>query len=152
MGGSLKCDIAKVRRQPHILNDGEELMLLHTKSGTKLEVQFKEESGFGDGVTQGFYTDVCNCLQSSEENKSIGMWSSGTGGKQGARGPGNRYGLFPASWPPKNSVTYSHKQLQERRRVLQRFRFLGRLMGTALRDGFICPLPLSVEFFDCVLG
>jgi hypothetical protein len=34
--------------------------------------------------------------------------------------------------------------------VCARFRFLGRLMAAACRDGFIVPLPLSVDFFHLV--
>jgi len=33
-----------------------------------------------------------------------------------------------------------------------RFKFLGRLVGKALREGFIVPVPLSEEFFALVKG
>lgn len=39
-----------------------------------------------------------------------------------------------------------------REAACQRFRFLGRLMGYALREGFIVPLPLGEEFFSLLLG
>merc|ERR1719188_2507741 len=40
----------------------------------------------------------------------------------------------------------------QREEVVRRFRFLGRLMGQALREGFIAPLPLAEEVFSLVLG
>mmetsp|Transcript_72963 Transcript_72963/g.134785 ORF Transcript_72963/g.134785 Transcript_72963/m.134785 type:complete len:355 (+) Transcript_72963:1-1065(+) len=40
----------------------------------------------------------------------------------------------------------------QRDKAVRRFRFLGRLMGQALREGFIVPLPLAEEFFALVLG
>jgi len=36
--------------------------------------------------------------------------------------------------------------------VCERYRFLGRLMATACRDGFIVPLPLSQDFLHLVRG
>jgi len=40
----------------------------------------------------------------------------------------------------------------QREAAVRRLRFLGRLMGQALREGFIVPLPLAEDFFALVLG
>ena len=50
-------------------------------------------------------------------------------------------GLFPRPTHPSNPM---HK------RVLQQFRMLGRLFASALRDGFLVPLPLSLEFISLI--
>jgi len=40
----------------------------------------------------------------------------------------------------------------QREEAVRRFRFLGRLFGQALREGFIVPLPLAEDVFSLVLG
>jgi len=55
----------------------------------------------------------------------------------------SKRGLFPR--PQKKGSAQSEA-------ACERFRFLGRLMAVALRDGFQMPLPLCREFFAAVLG
>ena len=112
--GKLKCDIAKVRRDmPSLMEDAEELMLIHGHSKASLEVQFKNESGFGRGVTQGFYSSVCNALQAPEENANVRMWTLGRSGSV-ITGPesqkhvlGGKRGLFPNAWPHADVSRYA---------------------------------------------
>ena len=158
--GKLKCDIGKVRRDmPHLMKDAEELMSIHGSSKTSLEVQFQGESGFGRGVTQGFYSSICNVLQSAEENSKVRMWALGGTESSNAKSEsynrivGSERGLFPCSWSrTEMSTQTSDTEQQSRRKILNRFRFLGRLMGTALCDGFVAPLPIATEFFQLLLG
>ena len=99
-------------------------------------MQFKNESGFGRGVTQGFYSSVCNALQSPEENANVCMWTqgrsgSGLTGKESQKNVlgGNR-GLFPNAWPHADVSRYKSREEQAaRRKILGRFRFLGRLLS-----------------------
>ena len=152
--------ITKVRRDsPNLMLDAEELMFIRGRSKTSLEVQFKNESGFGRGVTQGFYSSVCNALQSPEENANVCMWTqgrsgSGLTGKESQKNVlgGNR-GLFPNAWPHADVSRYKSREEQAaRRKILGRFRFLGRLLGAALCDGFVAPIPIATEFFELLLG
>ena len=122
--GKLKCDITKVRRDsPNLMLDAEELMFIRGRSKTSLEVQFKNESGFGRGVTQGFYSSVCNALQSPEENANVCMWTqgrsgSGLTGKESQKNVlgGNR-GLFPNAWPHADVSRYKSREEQAARKT-----------------------------------
>lgn len=39
-----------------------------------LEVQFENETGFGQAVTQSFYVEVANMMMDRKENKKVPMW------------------------------------------------------------------------------
>jgi len=109
--------------------------LIHT-----VEVQFENETGFGTGVTQSFYTEVANALLNRKENQKYPMWveDDTVGGDH--IGQRARKGLLIRPiWNPDKEL-------------LRRFRFLGSLVGKALREGFIVPLPLSEEFFALAKG
>ena len=67
--GALRCDIVKVRHDEYLLEDGLFLMNVHAQSANKLEVQFIGENGFGDGVTQGFFSGIAKILQTRSVNK-----------------------------------------------------------------------------------
>ena len=146
--GALRCDIVKVRHDDdHLLEDGLFLMNLHAQTTNKLEVQFIGENGFGDGVTQGFFLGWQN-LQTRSVNKQVQMWAVDTNENEGMLV--NKYGLMPKPLPPKS--TDDTKMAKMRSQVLERFKFLGRLMGKAHLDGYIVPLPLTTEFFSLVKG
>ena len=66
---------------------------------------------------------------------------------------GGKRGLFPNAWPHADVSRYASADDQTaRRKILDRFRFLGRIMGAALCDGFVAPIPIATEFFQLVLG
>ena len=147
--GALRCDIVKVRHDDdHLLEDGLFLMNLHAQTTNKLEVQFIGENGFGDGVTQGFFSGLAKILQTRSVNKQVQMWAVDTNENEGMLV--NKYGLMPKPLPPKS--TDDTKMAKMRSQVLERFKFLGRLMGKAHLDGYIVPLPLTTEFFSLVKG
>ena len=87
------------------------------------------------------------------------MWArggsgSGLTGKESQKNVlgGNR-GLFPNAWPHADVSRYKSREEQAaRRKILGRFRFLGRLLGAALCDGFVAPIPIATEFFELLLG
>ena len=144
----------------------------------RLEIQFTGESGFdaasGEqaGVTRGFYADVAGELMSAKESGSgeeeaenagkdenkvsgeamtidheIAMWisdvdPSGTMIIPTPRADVNSVpGLFPLPVAPSSA---------EHVIVCQTFRMLGRLFASALRDGFVVPLPISLEFINLI--
>ena len=146
--GALRCDIVKVRHDEHLLEDGLFLMNVHAQSANKLEVQFIGENGFGDGVTQGFFSGIAKILQTRSVNKRVPMWAIDTTESEGVLG--NKFGLIPKPLPPRH--TDNPEMAQRRAQILKRFKFLGRLMGKAHLDGYIVPLPLTTEFFSLVKG
>ena len=141
--GALRCDIVKVRHDEYLLEDGLFLMNVHAQSANKLEVQFIGENGFGDGVTQGFFSGIAKILQTRSVNKRVPMWAIDTTESEGVLG--NKFGLIPKPLPPRH--TDNPEMAQRRAQILKRFKFLGRLMGKAHLDGYIVPLPLTTEFF-----
>jgi len=110
-------------------------------SGHLLEVQFDGETGFGSAVTQSFYVEVSLALQDRELNRQTPLWIEDDGSSCTPYLLSRR-GLFVRPLP----------EGPQRDAAAQRFRFLGRLMGHALREGFIVSLPLTEEFFALVLG
>ena len=143
----------------------------------RLEVRFDGESGFdaasGDeaGVTRGFYADVSDALLScdhvevvlpsfsrcldnlfSEVDSStnfvkLPLWIPDTdpSGKVVIPTPRadakSQLGVYPRPLSINDPITG---------KVLQQFRFIGRLFAAALRDGFVFPLPLSSSFLKLV--
>ncbi|CAN0273149.1 unnamed protein product, partial [Laminaria digitata] len=72
------------------------------------------------------------------------MWvdNDSTADPQGFLSPPS--GLFPAPLPPLIAGS------DERRLVIGRFRFLGRLAARCLMDEQVLPLPLSMDFLRLV--
>jgi hypothetical protein len=142
--GALKSELAKVERE-RILQQAERAMELTKASPCALEVQFDGESGFGKGVTQGFYTLVAHELQRRTGNREAPMWVEDVGFLNEVSDDFlcPRRGLFMKPLPQDDP------RLPE---VERRFCMLGRLMAKALREGFVVPLPLTAAFFQLVLG
>ena len=140
--GTLQSTLVKVSKGDLFLRQAEIAMELISGSGHMLEVQFDGETGFGTAVTQSFYVEVSMALQDRELNRKVPMWVEDDGSDLCTQYLLSRRGLLirplPAG-PMKDAAC-------------QRFKFLGRLMGHALRDGFIAPLPLTEEFFSLILG
>lgn len=141
------------------------------------ESGFDAASGDEAGVTRGFYADVAEALLSSETVaglshsancsklsdvgalESFGMTNNDdefcalplwipdmdTSGQVVIPTPRadnrSRLGIYPRPLPG------YHPQLPA---VLERFRFMGRLFASAMRDGFMFPLPLSSSFLKLV--
>lgn len=136
-------------RTPDLLKNAERVIELTYSSKALLEVKFADE-GFGDGVTQSFYTDVAaemTALDGEGASCALTLWvEHGVDSEmryQDRRYLHSRRGLFPQPHPPGSASAQDACRL---------FRFLGRLMAKALRDGFIVPLPLCNHFFAAVLN
>jgi hypothetical protein len=145
----------------------------------RLEIQFAGESGFDAssgaqaGVTRGFYADVVGEMMNAggggddeEEGEDGGnegetkrkgqdmscmespcMWIADVDPSGSViiptprASPTSLPGLFPRPIHP-SYPCYSN--------VCRDFRLLGRLFASALRDGFLVPIPLSLEFVAMV--
>lgn len=129
-----------------LLQQAEAAMERIAPSDRLLEVQFDTETGFGSAVTRSFYAEVARALQNRATNRKVPMWVEDDSSSSGSSGSGGgssqhlrcRSGLWVRPLPPSTSM----REAAERR-----FRFLGRLVGRALKDGFIVPLPLGEVFF-----
>lgn len=139
--GTLQSTIVRMQKGEEFLRQSEVAMDLISSSGNLVEVQFDGENGFGSAVTQSFYVEVAQALQDRTTNKGVPLWVEDD---DSTNSPFllNRRGL----------MMQPLAEGQQRDEAVRRFRFLGRLMGQALREGFICPLPLAEEFFALVLG
>ncbi|CAN0542160.1 unnamed protein product, partial [Ectocarpus sp. 12 AP-2014] len=109
-----------------LLQHAEQVMSMYTPSKAVLEFRFAGEKGLGAGVTASFYSAVAAELQRRSVNTKLPMWvdNDSTGDPQSFLAPTS--GLFPAPLPA---------LAQQRRSVIGRFRFLGRLAARCLMDG-----------------
>lgn len=146
--GAGRSEMARLpgRGSCNLLETAERVIQLTYNSRALLEVVFDDETGFGDGVTQSFYTDVAAELCSDSEG-SLGLWVEHLPQSrvmhQGKTFLHSPRGLFPRPHVPGSPNSLA---------ACKRFRFLGRLMAKALRDGFIVPVALCPHFFEAVLG
>jgi len=139
--GSLKTTLAKLVKGPDLVPMSERLLELCASSPHMLEIQFDGETGFGAAVTRGFYNEICKSLQERDVNRAVPMWVEDSGVDEPFLL--SRRGLLTRPLPADFSCWPA---------VESRFRFLGRLMGKALREGFLTPLPLTSDFFKLVQG
>eukprot|EP00913_Durusdinium_trenchii_P011761 g11047.t1 len=99
-----------------------------------------------DGVTQSFYTDVAAemCLDTEE---MADLWAEHLPNSrvqhQGKTFLHSRRGLFPQPHVPGSLIL--GERSPKSAVACKRFRFLGRLMAKALRDGFIVPAVLGAD-------
>ncbi|GMH67366.1 hypothetical protein TrLO_g5893 [Triparma laevis f. longispina] len=156
-------------RRSKLLGDAAYIMAAYAQNESarrrRLEIQFTGESGFdassGEqaGVTRGFYADVALEVMSLSKPTSTSpknplttkpkpnLWipdidPSGTTVMPTPRAnSGSMIGVYPL---PIHSSNPNHTQ------ICKHFRMLGRLFASALRDGFLVPLPLSLEFIKLV--
>jgi len=138
--GSLTSELAKVDRE-QIWDQAAALAQCCLSSSGVVEIQFKDETGFGRGVTQGFFSDVAKELQRSSNNSEVPMWA------QCLESEGeflrSRRGLIV------QPLASDDPRLPE---VLARFRALGRLLALALRESFVVPLPLAATVLRQLRG
>ncbi|CAI5732452.1 unnamed protein product [Peronospora destructor] len=143
----------KVYRE-NILQSAEAVMKMHAKRKAVLDMVFVGEKGFGTGVTAAFYSTIAHALQVVTENQKNKFWVPGEDdeaetlhrvdvvGEIANDAPVVRHsnGLFP----------YPHRTPS--RKLVERFRTMGRLAGKALMDERLLPLPLSPQFLKLVTG
>ena len=110
-------------------------------------------SGFGTGATQNFYSSVAHALLDATAHRALPVWlcDDAVGATECASERNESAcikhtgELFPRPLPP-DTAPATVAAIEEH------FRFLGRLMATACRDGFIVPLPLSPDFLHLARG
>ena len=134
--GTLKRERVTVRRD-RVLADADVLMRHHARHKSVLEVLFTDEEGFGGAVTKEFYNKAAEALQLRSENTATMMWVPDEDGDEGPEHLWQTRGLFPHPLP---------RGSPESELARRRFRFIGRLVGKALLDGHILPLPLNPAF------
>jgi len=139
--GTLQSTLVRLEKGEEFLRQADVAMGFLANASKLMEVQFEGETGFGVAVTQSFYVEVAQALQDRSVNSSIPMWVEDDDSGTGQQHLLCRKGLLLKPLPPG----------PQRDQVVHRFRFLGRLMGQALREGFIVPLPLADEFFALLL-
>ncbi|CAE7682465.1 UPL3 [Symbiodinium microadriaticum] len=138
--GSLTSELAKVDRE-RIWDQATALAECCLTSSGVVEVQFKDETGFGRGVTQGFFSDVAKELQRTSHNSNVPMWAECLESE----------GEFLRS---RRGLMVQPLRAEDPRlpAVLARFRSLGRLLALALRESFVVPLPLAATVLRLLRG
>ncbi|CAK8987837.1 unnamed protein product [Durusdinium trenchii] len=139
--GTLQSTLVRLQKGEEFLRQADVAMGFLANASKLMEVQFEGETGFGIAVTQSFYVEVAQALQERSINSAMPMWVEDNDSSAGQQHLLCRKGLLLKPLPPGPL----------RDRVVHRFRFLGRLMGQALREGFIVPLPLADDFFALLL-
>jgi len=151
--GPARSDFITLPSRDGLLVNSQRVVELTYASKAMLEVKFADEGGFGDGVTQSFYTAVASELTVVDDAGprplcgSLGLWAEHLPSSVSPHGTSgghlhSRRGLFPRPNTPGSPASVE---------ACRHFRFLGRLMAKALRDGFVVPLPLCEHFFCAVL-
>jgi len=139
--GTLQSTLVKMQKGDELLRQSDVAMEIVSAASNLVEVQFDGETGFGVAVTQSFYVEVAQALQERSTNRCTPMWVEDDDSTNA------QYLLCRRGLLVKPLVDGP-----QRDEAVRRFRFLGRLMGQALREGFIAPLPLAEEVFALVLG
>ena len=112
----------------------------HARHKSVLEVLFRGEEGFGGAVTKEFYNKTAHALRDRARNERAKLWLADEHGADVAAGGAHLMcprGLFPRPIPPGTRRSEDAEA---------RFAFVGRLVGKALLDGHMLPLPLHGAF------
>jgi len=139
--GALQSTLVRMQKGEELLRQSEIAMELVSTFSHLLEVQFDTETGFGTAVTQSFYVEVAKALQDHETNRKTPLWVEDDNTLHS-----------PFLFSRRGLMVRPLEEGAQREAAVGRFRFLGRLMGQALREGFIVPLPLAEDFFRLVLS
>ena len=106
----------------------------HAKSKSKLEIQFLNEEGTGDGPTLEFYALIANDLQKYQ----LGLWWNHDDSEHHQTDYVRKLeGLFPVPYPQ------NHERLDD---VCNYFSLMGIYFGKCLLDKYLIDMPLSIAF------
>ena len=132
--GRLKIDRATSIDREHILRDAMNLFHYHAKSKAKLEIQFFNEEGTGDGPTLEFYSLIANELQ----QYSLGLWWHNDNYEQHQTIYIRKLeGLFPIPY------LQNDEKLDT---IIDYFSFIGIYFAKCLLDKYLIDMPLSIPF------
>eukprot|EP00658_Telonema_sp_P-2_P018715 TRINITY_DN17330_c0_g1_i5.p1 TRINITY_DN17330_c0_g1~~TRINITY_DN17330_c0_g1_i5.p1 ORF type:complete len:802 (+),score=171.11 TRINITY_DN17330_c0_g1_i5:89-2494(+) len=134
----LKSDTVVLDRE-NILEEAKRLMDQRTGTRNRLEIKWSGEQAFGQGVTQSFYTEVAKALQDRRHFKS--MWGPEASDAKEL----TNFLVCPQGFFPRPTLECTQE-------VKNTFHMLGKVMATAVRDGFVVPLHISPFFFALVVG
>ena len=138
--GCVKSCLAKLRKsnEPEFVQMSSFLLQRIAKSSSLVEIQFEGESGFGSAVTRSFFSELGKiflrpaheCLWISSAVPTEQQEDFISIGKRGLR-----------LRPRMDAVNES---------IIDKCRTLGRLIGRAIAEGYIIPLPISVELWSMI--
>jgi E3 ubiquitin-protein ligase HECTD1 len=132
--GRLKIDRAVAIDRENVLHDAMNLFHYHAKSKSKLEIQFVNEEGTGDGPTLEFYALIANDLQKYQ----LGLWWNHDDYEHHQTDYVRKLeGLFPVPYPQ------DHERLNE---ICSYFCLMGIYFGKCLLDKYLIDMPLSIGF------
>ncbi|CAF0845992.1 unnamed protein product [Adineta ricciae] len=132
--GRLKIDRAVGIDRENILRDAVNLFHYHAKSKSKLEIQFLNEEGTGDGPTLEFYALIANELQKYQ----LGLWWTHDDHDSHQTDYVRKLeGLFPAPYAQDNA------KLDE---ICNYFSLMGIYFAKCLLDKYLIDMPLSISF------
>ena len=132
--GRLKIDRAGPIDRENILHDAMNLFHFHAASKSKLEIQFLNEEGTGDGPTLEFYALVAQELQKYQ----LGLWWNHDDLDHHQTDYVRKLeGLFPVPYPQ------DHSRLEE---ICNYFSMIGIFFGKCLLDKYLIDMPLSISF------
>jgi hypothetical protein len=134
--GRLKIDRATPIDREHILRDAMHLFHFHAHLKAKLEIQFLNEEGTGDGPTLEFYALVANEMQKYK----LGLWWNDIDEQehqQSTEYVRKVQGLFPVPYASTST------KLDE---ICSYFSLMGIYFAKCLLDKYIIDMPLSVAF------
>ncbi len=133
--GRLKIDRAVAIDRENVLRDAMNLFHYHAKSKSKLEIQFLNEEGTGDGPTLEFYALIANDLQKYQ----LGLWWNHDDYQSHQTDYVRKLeGLFPVPYPQ------DHSRLDD---ICQYFSLMGIYFAKCLLDKYLIDMPLSISFF-----
>ncbi|CAF0944585.1 unnamed protein product [Adineta steineri] len=132
--GRLKIDRATPIDREYVLRDAMNLFHYHAKSKAKLEIQFLNEEGTGDGPTLEFYALIANELQ----HYSLGLWWNHDDYEhQQIVYVRKLEGLFPIPY----DQTYDKLEI-----ICNYFSLMGIYFAKCLLDKYLIDMPLSISF------
>ena len=132
--GRLKIDRATPIDRERILRDALNLFHYHASSKAKLEIQFLNEEGTGDGPTLEFYSLVANELQ----QHSLGLWWNHDDYQHHQTIYVRKLeGLFPVPYIQDDPTLDS---------ICQYFSLMGIYFAKCLLDKYLIDMPLSIPF------
>ncbi|CAF1384645.1 unnamed protein product [Adineta steineri] len=132
--GRLKIDRTVGIDRENVLHDAMNLFHYHAKSKSKLEIQFLNEEGTGDGPTLEFYALIANDLQKYQ----LGLWWNHDDFESHQTDYVRKLeGLFPAPYPQDDS------KLDD---ICNYFSLMGIYFAKCLLDKYLIDMPLSIAF------
>ncbi|CAF0873085.1 unnamed protein product [Rotaria sordida] len=132
--GRLKIDRATPIDRERILRDAMNLFHYHAKSKAKLEIQFLNEEGTGDGPTLEFYALIANELQ----KHSLGLWWHHDDYEHNQTIYVRKLeGLFP--------IPYAQND-EKLDIICNYFSLIGIYFAKCLLDKYLIDMPLSIGF------